>query len=112
MISKRMVILPELQWYLRQPKESPKMGSRSISAPRVGKSKTELRKESSKEFNREVLHGVGADGVVKFPIFAVKCSRLPLSSRRIREKRRKKKPRKSEETRRKRKKCVKRGKFL
>ena len=27
---------------------------------------------------REVLHGVGADGVgVKFPIFAVNCSRFP-----------------------------------
>ena len=39
--------------------------------------------------HREVLHGVGADGVgVKFPIFAVNCSHLPLSSRRVREKRR------------------------
>ena len=39
---------------------------------------------------REVLHGVGADGVgVKFPIFAVKCCCLPLSFRRSREKRRK-----------------------
>ena len=40
--------------------------------------------------NREVLHGVGADGVgVKFPIFAVNCCCLPLSFRRRREKRRK-----------------------
>ena len=40
--------------------------------------------------NREVLHGVGADGVgVKFPIFAVNCCCLPLSFRRSREKRRK-----------------------
>ena len=39
---------------------------------------------------REVLHGVGADGVgVKFPIFAVNCCCLPLSFRRSREKRRK-----------------------
>ena len=36
---------------------------------------------------REVLHGVGADGVgVKFPIFAVNCCCLPLSFRRSREK--------------------------
>ena len=36
---------------------------------------------------REVLHGVGADGVgVKFPIFAVNCCCLPLSFRRRREK--------------------------
>ena len=52
---------------------------------------------------REVLHGVGADGVgVKFPILAVNCSLLPLSSERIREKRRKtykrkRKTKKSEE---------------
>ena len=40
--------------------------------------------------SREVLHGVGADGVgVKFPIFAVNCCCLPLSFRRSREKRRK-----------------------
>ena len=40
--------------------------------------------------SREVLHGVGADGVgVKFPIFAVNCCCLPLSSRRSREKGRK-----------------------
>ena len=40
---------------------------------------------------REVLHGVGADGVgVKFPIFAVNCCCLPLSFRRRREKRSKK----------------------
>ena len=39
---------------------------------------------------REVLHGVGADGVgVKFPIFAVNCRCLPLSFGRSREKRRK-----------------------
>ena len=39
---------------------------------------------------REVLHGVGADGVgVKFPIFAVNCCCLPLSFRRSRAKRRK-----------------------
>ena len=45
---------------------------------------------------REVLHGVGADSVrVKFPIFAVNCSRFPLSFERISEKRRKMK--KSEE---------------
>ena len=60
--------------------------------------------EKKKVFNfREVLHGVGADGVrVKFPIFAVNCSRFPLSSERTREKRRKTK--KSEEKRRKAKK--------
>ena len=47
---------------------------------------------------REVLHGVGADGVgVKFPIFAVNCCCLPLSFRRRREKRRKAK--KNEEKR-------------
>ena len=47
---------------------------------------------------REVLHGVGADGVgVKFPIFAVNFCCLPLSFRRRREKRRKTK------------KCVKKG---
>ena len=41
-------------------------------------------------FLREVLHGIGADGVgVKFPIFAVNCCCLPLSFRRSREKRRK-----------------------
>ena len=34
--------------------------------------------------DREVLHGVGADGVrVKFPISAGNCSRFPLSSERI-----------------------------
>ena len=39
---------------------------------------------------REASHGVGADGVgVKFLIFAVNCSRLPLSSWRMRGKRRK-----------------------
>ena len=38
---------------------------------------------------REVLHGVSADEVkVKFPMFAVNGSRLPLSSRTVREKRR------------------------
>ena len=53
-----------------------------------------------------VLHGVGADGVgVKFPICAIKCSCLPLSSKRVREKQRKKK--KSEEKGKKKK-----GKFL
>ena len=52
---------------------------------------------------REVLHGVGADGVgVKFPIFAVNCCCLPLSFRRRREKRRKTK--KIEEKRKNRKK--------
>ena len=40
--------------------------------------------------SREVLHGVGADGVgVKLPIFAVNCSHFTLSFERIREKRRK-----------------------
>ena len=35
--------------------------------------------------SREVLHGVGADGVgVKFPIFAVNCCCLPLFMRRKR----------------------------
>ena len=54
---------------------------------------------------REVLHGVGADGVgVKFPIFAVNCCCLPLSFRRSREKRRKR-----GKMRRKRGKCVKKG---
>ena len=54
-------------------------------------------------FTREVPNGVGADGVgVKFPIFPVNCSRLPLSQERIGEKRRKTK--KSEEKRRKTKK--------
>ena len=48
---------------------------------------------------REVLHGVGARGRSEIPIVAVNCSRLPLSSRRIREKRRKTK--KSEEKQRK-----------
>ena len=48
---------------------------------------------------REVLHGVGADGVgVKFPIFAVNGCCLPLSFRRRREKRRKGE------------KCIKKGK--
>ena len=57
-------------------------------------------KETKTTFYREVLHGVGADGVgMKFPIFAVSCSRLPLSFTRIREKRRKTK--KSEEKQRK-----------
>ena len=59
---------------------------------------------------REVLHGVGADGVgAKFPMFAVNYSRSPLSSMRTREKRRKEKnseeqqtkAKKSEEKRRK-----------
>ena len=49
------------------------------------------------------MHVVRADGVgVKFPIFAVNCSRFPWSSERIREKRRKTKT--SEEKRRKAKK--------
>ena len=40
-------------------------------------------RESSVYVFREVLHGVGADGVgVKFPIFAVSCCCLPLSFRR------------------------------
>ena len=58
--------------------------------------------------NREVPNGVGADGVgVKFPIFPVTCSRLPLSHKNRRktkkneEKRRKTK--KNEEKRRKKK---------
>ena len=52
---------------------------------------------------REVLHGVGAEGVgVKFPIFAVNYCCLPLSFRRRREKRRKTK--KNEEKRKKAKK--------
>ena len=60
--------------------------------------------------DREVWHGVGADRVgVKFPMFAVNCSRFPLSSERIRQKRRKtkkkrRKTKKSEEKRRKAKK--------
>ena len=57
--------------------------------------------------SREVLHGVGADGVgVKFPIFAVNCCCLPLSFRRSREKRRKR-----GKMHRKREKCVKKGKI-
>ena len=54
---------------------------------------------------REVLLGVGADGVgAKFPIFAVNCSRLPSSSRRMRERRRKKTKKNQEEKRSKAKK--------
>ena len=57
------------------------------------------------KFYREVLHGVGADGVgVKFPIFAVNCCCLPLSFRRSREKRRKR-----EKRVKKAEKCVKKG---
>ena len=53
---------------------------------RVPKSDQKAHKKS-----RKVLNGVGADGVgVKVPMFAVNWSRLPLSSRRTREKQRKK----------------------
>ena len=55
--------------------------------------------------SREVLHGVGADGVgVKFPIFAVNCCCLPLSFRRSREMRKK-----GGKMRKKGEKCVKKG---
>ena len=58
--------------------------------------------------NREVLHGVGADGVgMKLPIFAVNCCCLPFYFRTRREKRRKTK--KDEEKRKKSEKCVKKG---
>ena len=65
---------------------------------------------------RKVLHGVGADGVgVKFAIFAVNCSRLPLPSGRIREKRRKTKQKRRETKKSKqkknRRKTKKRGKI-
>ena len=67
----------------------------------------EQRSEIGEGQNREVSHGVGADGVgVKFPIFAVNCCSLPLSFRRSREKRRKR-----GKMRRKRgRMCKKRGK--
>ena len=56
---------------------------------------------------REVLHGVGADGVgVKFPIFAVNCCSLPLSFRRRGEMRKKR-----GKMRKKGEKCVKKGKI-
>ena len=64
------------------------------------------------DHDREVLHGVGADGVgAKFPIFAVNCCCLPLSFRRSREKRRKrgKMRRKREKCAEKGEKCVKKG---
>ena len=61
------------------------------------------------QFIREVLHGVGADGVgVKFPIFAVNCCCSPLSLRRRGEKRRKTK--KNEEKRKKNEKMRKKAK--
>ena len=66
--------------------------------------------------DREVAHGVGADGVgVKFPFFAVNCSCSPLSSSRMREKRRKtkkngEKRRKTKKNEEKRKKTKKRRK--
>ena len=51
------------------------------------------------------MNGVSADGVgVKFPIFAVNCSRFPLSSRRITEKRRKTKTKRKRKRRKKKKK--------
>ena len=54
------------------------------------------------KFMRKVLHGVGADGVgVKFPIFAVKCSRLHLSPRRMRGKSRKQRKAKKNKKRKK-----------
>ena len=66
----------------------------------------------SLHMDREVLHGVDADGVgVKFPIFAVNCCCLPLSFRRSREKRSKrgKMRRKRGKMRRKRGKVRKKG---
>ena len=52
----------------------------------VGKRKT-IQRPLEGSFGREVLHGVGADGVgVKFTIFAVNRSCFPLSFERIREK--------------------------
>ena len=53
-----------------------------------------------------VLHRVGADGVsVKFPIFAVNCGRLPLSSvRKKQRKQRKIKKKKTKKTKKKNKK--------
>ena len=56
---------------------------------------------------KEVLHGVGADGVgVKFPIFAVHCCCFPLSFRRKRGKMPKKK---GEKCVKKGEKCVRKG---
>ena len=58
-------------------------------------------KTQQKPWEMEVLHGLVADGVgVKFLIFGVNCSCLPLSpreSRRVREKRRKAKKQKNDE---------------
>ena len=86
---------PEKKW------ETPRFGNPRFSFSQV---------------HREVLHGVGADGVgVKFPIFAVNCCCLRLSFRRSREKRRKrgKMRRKRGKMRKKGEKCVKkRGKSL
>ena len=51
----------------------------------------------------EVLHGVSADGVgVKFAIFAVNCSHLPLSSRRVRKKKKKQRKKKTKKNEKKR----------
>ena len=55
---------------------------------------------------REVPNGVGADGVgVKFPIFPVNCSRLPL----FQENRQKNEEKKNEEKRKKKKKKTKKN---
>ena len=66
----------------------------------TGRLETLVKFWRNSEILREVLHGVGADGVgVKFLIFAVNCCCLPLSFRRRREKRRK--------TKKNKEKCVK-----
>ena len=65
---------------------------------------------------REVLNGVGADGVgVKFPIFPVNCSYLPHCSRRKRKKseeKRKQRGDSRQKSEEKRKKAQKRGDSL
>ena len=73
------------------------------SSDKIGKHAPDLSKSVFP--GREVPNGVGADGVgVKFPIFPVNCSRLPLFQENRQKTKKNKKKRKSEEKRRKTKK--------
>ena len=94
--SRHFLFFAKFSALFRQGFRHPKKITPRIHAQNCRHSLTNLR--------RDVLHGVDPDGVgVKFPMFAINCSRLPLSTSRMREKRRKKTQRKTKKNEKKKK---------